>query len=414
MLRRFSSASFPFTRSASSSGSTSPPTSDKSAPSFSSSSLDDALSSTVIPPVPTIDRLVLASQDLISCLESLQTVHRSDYTRRLGLLVQLQQVLAEYGETRNTFRDHGGFLTAISILASLEEAAAVGGGEQVDTVYTRSLLRYELVKLVFGVLALAFQGNDLNRAHFVEIEGFGAVREAIKLSGLMRVQSAAGEEGQGDTPLPPSNGSPAERLLSILYAFLTADFASPPIYTHVRLHLVDTLASRAPLPPIPDDALPSDDAPSTGEVTPLLELPTRTAIITEFLVERLPLGEVVENSSVVPLLLELQANLDSDERELGFMVLASVQALAVSSRRSQVALNEVGVVAIVLDRLFPAKGAEAVGSQEERDVMYKLVDRLLEMGAGTKETRRMFAGVVDNWKEEGGKPAINEEMLSLM
>lgn len=413
MLRRFSSASFPFTRSASSSGSTSPPSSAKSAPSFSSSSLDDALGSSVVPPVPTIDRLVLASQDLISCLESLQTVHRSDYTKRLGLLVQLQQVLAEYAETRNTFRDHGGFLTAISILASLEEAAAVGGGNQVDTVETRSLLRYELVKLVFQVLALAFQGNDVNRAHFVEIEGFGAVREAIKLSGLMEVQTTTGEEGEGDTPTPPSNGSPAERLLSILYAFLTADFASPPLFTHVRLHLVDTVASRSPLPLIPDDAPPSDDPPSIGNVTPLPRLLSHTAIITDFLVERIPFSQVVENSSVVPLLLELQADLDNDERELGFMVLSSLQTLAALSTRSQVALNEVGVVAILLDRLFPERKVDDEG-EEERAVLHKLVDRLLEMGAGTKETRRMFAGVVDNWKEEGGTRAINDEMLSLM
>lgn len=413
--------------------------------SFASSSLADALQSPIIsPPVPKIDPLTLANQELISALESLQIVHRSAYSERLNLILQIQHILTDQvrllrpgrakpahdltavvplvaqPDARNTFREHGGFLNAVSVLAGLEEAAAAGGGEGSDSVQTRTAMRYELVKLVFTVLALAFEGHDVNRAAFGDTVGFEAVGEAIKLSGLMKEQvesveeedtfeealeDVTGEEGPG-----PS--SPAEKLLSILYAFLTADFSSPPLFAYLRhrLHAFDKTATTA---------LPADD------FTPLpkLDPPSRASEIATLLAQRAAAientgGEAAEYAEVVPLLLELQSQLPESEQELSLMVLAALQQLALSSRRSQIGLNEAGVVGIALARLFPNEEAEeetkARAESPEREIWIALTERLLEMGAGTQETRKLFKSAVEGWRQPGGKEVLNEEVLSLM
>lgn len=399
-LRRFASTSF----SLNGATDTSDSKSIASTPSVTDSSLADALSSPLLP--PPVDTRALAHTSLVTTLEALQTVPRAAYSHRLVLIARIQQTLTEEPDTRNTFREQGGFLSAVSILASLEEAA-VGGevGEEADSIETRAELRYELVKLVFAIIALACTGHDFNRVAFAETVGFEAMGESIKLSGLMGSQSRVPEGDHGD-----ATASPAEKLLSILYAFLTGDFSSPPLFTHLRLQLdspapvtTDLLSSRSPCGP-------ADIAP------PIAPRPSLESLIDSHLVDRFTTNEteVAQNPAVVPLLLELQAALSDDERSLSYMVLSSLRHLAESSTRSQVALSEVGVVGIVLERLFPLRkeGARVVESVE-REVLKGLLKRLLEMGAGTTEIRTMFEGVVEGRRVEGDE-RLNEEMLELM
>lgn len=368
-----------------------------------SSSLADALSSPLVP--PPVDTRALAHASLITTLEALQTVPRAAYSHRLVLIARIQQILTEEPDTRNTFREQGGFLSAVSILASLEEAAVGdGAGEEADSIETRAELRYELVKLVFAIIALACTGHDLNRATFAETVGFEAIRESIKLSGLMGAQSRIPEGDDG------AKASPAEKLLSILYAFLTGDFSSPPIFAHLRLQLdTPTLSTPQTLPSSDStDSADADESPIPSNP------PSLESLINTHLVDRFHTNEteVAQNPAVVPLLLDLQATLSEDEHQLSYMVLSSLRHLAESSTRSQVALNEAGVVGIVLGRVFPVKREEVVEGVE-REVLKGLLERLLKMGAGTMEIRTMFEGVVEGWRGEG-EERLNEEMLKLM
>lgn len=233
----------------------------------------------------------------------------------------------------------------------------------------------------------------------------------------MREGVEKGGEGQEDDRSDqPAPGSAAEKLLSILYAFLVNDFSSTPLYTFLRhqLEALDQAAARD------HPASSSDNPPSP---------PPRTTQITLLLAQRADSiqdlgGEAAELAEVVPLMLDLQSQLDGEkDRDLRAMVLCTLQQLATSSRRSQVALSEAGVVGMGLERLFPLKSppqereetAEAATAVEgeEREVWTALVERLLELGADTSETRRLFKSAVDNSGTDG-QEKLNEEVLELM
>ena len=366
------------------------------------SNLQDALESSLIPQTPDaapstapVDR----ANELVEALEQLQTRAASAYTQRLALVAELLHILQSAPDTRNAFREHGGFLSAVGVLASLDESVAAGGGEDADSIETRAELRYELAGLAFNLVACACASHDLNRATFLDTVGFDAVGEAIKLSGLMRAQEGA--------DAAEHHAAPAERLLSILYAFLTADFSSPPLFTLIRRHLAEPALAIEP---------PSE---GDGERAPK---PSREERITAFLRERSDElkgaeREVAENPEIVPLMLELEQSLGLDQPELRFAVLAALLQLATSSRRSQVGLNQAGVVAIALERLHPSPtlAEAATDGPAARAVLRTLTENLLEMGAGTKETRKLFQSVVEGWESPAdGQARLNEEMLSLM
>lgn len=205
-----------------------------------------------------------------------------------------------------------------------------------------------------------------------------------------------GDEDQAE----PAPGSAAEKLLSILYAFLVNDFSSTPLYTFLRHQL---------------EALDQASDPSNSA------RPSRTTQISLLLAQRADSiqnlgGEAAEFAEVVPLMLDLQAQL-GDEGDLRMTVLCTLQQLANSLRRSQVALSEAGVVGIGLGRLFPSTPEHKEGDEaregrrpvegEEREIWTALVERLLELGADTSETRRLFQSAIE--QEE-----LNEEVLGLM
>lgn len=292
------------------------------------------------------------------------------------------------------------------------------------------------------MLALVCDNHPVNRAVFVDSVGYDAVGEAIKLSGLLksgaqneRVEQTEGEGNDDDDDAfeearedvaedikgPPSPSSAAEKLFSILYAYLTNDFSSPPLFTHLRhqLHSLGKLAS----------IQTSDSAPGTPSATSSFSHtppsppppPSRTSQITLLFDQRADSlrstgGESAEYAEIVPLILELEAQLEESESELGFMVLASLRQLAASSRRSQVALSEAGVVGITLERLFPKDITGEVTSLEgeKRLVIKSLTERLLELGAGTQETRRLFKSAVTGWENSSREEKLNEEVLGMM
>lgn len=434
--------------------SSSPNSSRSRSHSFASSALDDALSTAIVdvPPVPQIDPLTIANHDLVHSLESLQGVKREDLEQRLGLLAKIQHVMtdqvsspsilipstrsplrsASQPDTRNTFREHGGFLNAVSVLASLEISAELPSAN--------STLRFEICKLVFALLALAFEGHDVNRAAFADTVGYEAIGEAIKLSGLMvdhpateadqedagsdKFEEAPEEASSTEAAEAPAPGSAAEKVLSILYSFLTNDFSSTPLFTFLRhqLHSLDQAAAK--------DHPSSADTPASSSTQP-----SRAKQISLLLLQRADSiqdlgGEAAEFAEIVPLLLALQAQVGSatdegseEQVELSTMVLCALKQLATSTRRSQIALNEAGVVGIGLERLFPRRGGSMEGEEqhrrpvavegEERGIWVALVERLLELGASTGETRALFKSAVKGW-EDGSKEELNEEVLEMM
>lgn len=280
----------------------------------------------------------------------------------------------------------------------------------------------------------------MNRATFADTVGYEALGEAIKLSGLMvdpltpdaeqedggsdKFEEAPEEASSGEAAEPPAPGSAAEKLLSILYSFLTNDFSSTPLFTFLRhqLHALDQAAAKDH-PSSADASTTSSPPPSRAKKISLLFLQRADSI------QDLG-GEAAQFAEIVPLMLSLQAQLSSateegseKQEDLSTMVLCALKQLAMSTRRSQIALSEAGVVGIGLERLFPRRAGSAEGegdSQqltavegEEREIWVALVERLLELGASTGETRTLFKSAIKGW-EDGSKEKLNEEVLEMM
>lgn len=393
-----------------------------------SADLDSASSP---PPPRELDSLALSNAELVSTLEALQIAHRSDYSERLRLILTVQQIITSEPGSRHAFRQHSGYLTVISVLASLEESRVEEDGH--DTMELQADLRYELVARLFSVLAMSFQGVQENRSAFMKEVGYEAVEAAIKLSGLLKSPVVVGEQlrrgssASGTNPSPVSSDafeeaverldsptldippSPAERLFSILYSFLVNDFVSTPLYTSLRIRLAAPSTESAT-----PDSPSSPSSPST--LSPVLSTAPdslHSRIAAQLVERRNETRAVAENAGIVPLILSLLDELPTEEPTLRAMVLESISSLATSSRRSQLALAETPLLAILLARLFPHGSEETTRlAGDERECVRRLCGRLLEVGAGTKETRALFQNVVRDW--QGDEAVLDDEILDMM
>ena len=390
----------------------------------------DVESPSPLQPPQEVDSLAQANAELISTLEALQIADRSDYSERLRLILMVQQIITSESGSRHAFRQHGGYLTIISVLASLEETNAEEAGD--DTAELRAELRYELVARLFSVLALSFEGMQENRMAFAKEVGYDAVEAAIKLSGLMKLQAVAGVmerktsdgseatesavssdafveavEGITTPGSDASTPSPAERMLSILYSFLVNDFVSTPIYTSIRLRLAEPPADLAP-----------SEGPESLSPSPSAVLEPVHVRIASLLVERSleSPGEVVENAEVIALILSLLKELSSEEQMLRAMVLESISTLACTTRRSQIALVGTPLLQSILERMFSQGQVEDVAAErvedDERDCLRRLCRKLLDMGAGMTETKFLFQNAVQNWQEKDG--TLDDEILDIL
>lgn len=387
-------------------------------------------SASSLQPPQEVDSLAQANAELIATLEALQIAHRSDYSERLRLILMVQQIITSETGSRHAFRQHGGYLTVISVLASLEETDAEDAGD--DTAELRAELRYELVARLFSVLAVSFEGTEENRRAFAKEVGYDAVEAAIKLSGLMRPQFVAAgvmerktsdrseatesavssdafvEAVEGittpgsDAPMP----SPAMRMFSILYSFLVNDFVATPIYTSLQLRLAEPLVNSDPSDPStsPSPSPSTDSEPAHVRIASLL-------------VERsyeTP-GEAVENAEVVALILSLLKELPSEERTLRAMVFESLSTLAFTSRRSQIALSETALLQSILERLS-SLGEEddemERSGRDEKECLRRLCGKLLEMGAGAKETKFLFQNAIREWQGDNG--TLDGDVLDIL
>ncbi|KAK4047538.1 beige protein-like 1 [Microbotryomycetes sp. JL201] len=346
-------------------------------------------------------RLAEANNKLVSALERLQDAKGAETHQRLELLAQIQLILTDKPETRNTFREHGGFLNCVSVIATVD--SNVSGHEELANDLS---LPFELVQLVFAVLALTFDGHDANRAAFNEGVGFDAVGEAIRLSGLLKKSRPtvpdSPNEHSSDRIAP---ASAHERLFSILYSFLVNDFSSSPMFTTLR-HQLFALNESTP---------PDMPRPSRFEQIEVL-LHQRADMFLEVG------GETAMFAEVVPLLLDLTDQLetqdegvDDEARELKLMVLCALRQLCLGSRRSVIGFQDAGVVKIGLNKLFPEDESTVPIRDEERSVWLDITSKVLEMGANPSETRTLCERAVNGWRDPTGSvPDINEDVLRMI
>ncbi|KZV83557.1 hypothetical protein EXIGLDRAFT_568208, partial [Exidia glandulosa HHB12029] len=85
--------------------------------------------------------------------------------------------------------------------------------------------------------------------------------------------------------------------------------------------------------------------------------------------------------------------LPQEDELLQYALFKVLERLAVSSHRNQAALNALGLVGILFPRLYPEEGETALPEQL-RAIMAKLLRRMLDMGASTREARAIFKRAV--------------------
>lgn len=346
---------------------------------------------------------------LVSYLEALQSIPRREYETRLALLGKIRKLLEDGRGVREAFRVHGGSLMVVSVLAGLDEEEEQERGGQESTLVmekkgSEAEKRWDMLEMVMSILATSWRGSEgeLGRREFRNLVGAEGIEGGLKLSGFIGkektklemeiVEDSTGAEG----PSPPSD---AERLLSILYAFMVDDFKSPPVYTELRTTIYSTLHI--------DIAHHSPDSHSKLIATLLSTRPSSYPI------------ERIKNGLIIPVILRIQESLplegENAERGLRFMVLESLRVLiSVAEGGNGNGTNKTSLVAAAQEEQVLVgflKRLEGIPGGEERNILLRLVRELGRMGMGGKVARELLDKVV---KGKEGKRELDEEILELL
>ncbi|KAK4047592.1 beige protein-like 1 [Microbotryomycetes sp. JL221] len=402
-------------------------------------------------------RLKMANNQLVATLEQLQDAKGAKLDQRLQLLAQVQIILTDQPETRDTFRQHGGFLNCVSVIATLDAhsidndhntAEGDGNSGTID-----EMLPFELVQLVFAVLALTMDGYDVNRAEFNDNIGFEAIGEALKLSGVLRKEprtrqrptSSANLEGEQDETKtnerlrqPPSR---VERIFSTLYSFLVNDFSSSPLFTTLRQQLI-----------VLDDSTPQGlPRPTTFQRIEVLlqqrqdlfaEIGGQVATFVEIVPFMLDLLDQVTGSQTVDKVDQVPSSdgnndndtdggddVDNQDSVLRLMVLSSLRQLCHGSRRNLIGLHQIGMLKLATDRLFPASSPPKQFDQQElqqqarrqeptadeREIWFDVLSKLLELGASPTDVRTLCQRAVKGWQDqESDESRLDQEVLKVI
>ncbi|KIM43842.1 hypothetical protein M413DRAFT_26133 [Hebeloma cylindrosporum] len=260
---------------------------------------------------------------------------------RIEILSEIHRIMQQDSVTKEIFREMDGFLSLMSVLASLgvEEPGALQGDDEAlivtqeanggvpflvePAVQTRED-RTECLKLVFVVLGEAMEGSDENELYFRTKVGY----ESLKLA----LQNLATEADHA-------------HIFSFLLALSLSDFSPFYIDFFVRIQGPDDRVKKV-----------SGTLKHSGAVKILWELAEGTKDVTT----RYTLFKLFE-------------------------------VLFTLSHRNAGILSSLGIVGSVFGRL-------RVAQDKEKQVLQKLLRRLLEMGASTREARRLFEAAVHDEK----------------
>ncbi|PLW50423.1 hypothetical protein PCANC_07607 [Puccinia coronata f. sp. avenae] len=354
--------------------------------------------------------LAVSKRELTEVIELLQQVRPNDLSQTRALLSLMVAILSDMPKSRESMRENAGFLTLITVLASLgtdivsEPESTIttedepesessfqrripsisissdsqlgpfdspkSGSESPQSKYSELQEERDAVAtLVFKCLALALSNHRENQLFFSTKLGFKLVLDALRLSNFIP-QSPSGDTHYRRRKI--------EKLFGILFAFIAADFSCVELFSAVRIKFnqqretnmsSQNLASRGS-----DDSSHSNVQPasSSGHGANAASIPTNhvdsdskyskmAELLRQIILDRLQHLRV-EIADAVLLLFALHADLfnsiDSsslesleDNYDLYFLSLKAIEILATGSRHSQIALNSIELTAVILERL---------------------------------------------------------------
>lgn len=311
-------------------------------------------------------------------VEQVQTIPRFDTLQRLQVLVAIKQILVEAPDTKDTFRESGGYVCLVSLLSSLEgiyESTSAqdswdhDGTELEEGKHTKQQV-VETFKAIFSVLAESMSDHDLNREVFRDTVGFDAVENALRLSGIL------GKDGSPD------------HAFGILFGFAIEDASVYNVFAATRKQLSELKeqeeTDQPSTPPNADAESPSPverpkspsdpqnalriNAPSINLSSPAAASPSpksprspkippnphraRDAVIDTKMAIFASKTDIIRNPLAITAILNLQSEVQWD-RDLSYGIYRAIYVLSFSNRRNQVVMNEVGILYTLLKRLSP-------------------------------------------------------------
>ncbi|CAG8445955.1 14997_t:CDS:10 [Cetraspora pellucida] len=295
-------------------------------------------------------------------IEIVQSLPRFDLKMKRHILLSMKRILVSCPEMKDVFRESGGFVCLVSLLVGLEDVYkqliqnSVENDVKIDAINADSQIDYanyntditsmktqaiDTLKAIFVVFAEAMSNHDSNRRFFSNSIGFKSVEDAICLTEMFNLPGAP------------------ENLFGILFGFAIEN---------------DSVA---------DAFIDRQDISNN---------------VNQFKIEELfgNFTDEIHNPDIIPTIMKLQLCVNRDSG-LFLKIYEALVALAFANRRNQVMLNKSGVLEIVLHRLFPTsiqyteKGTiNASNRTQEKKLLTKLAQRLIEMGVTTKEIRFLF------------------------
>jgi len=228
--------------------------------------------------------LTVSKRELTEVIELLQQVRPNDLSQTRALLSLMVAILSDTPKCREAMKENAGFLTLVTVLASLDtdvfraaeptaltEDQAEPGPEPTISIEDKSESkstrlrrvpstsigsdaqfcltdsrkpackssnvelqeeRDAVAKLVFKCLALALSDHRENQLFFSTKLGFKLVLDALRLSNFTP-QSRAGN--QSDWLSAPQRRQKIEKLFGIIFSFITADFSCVDVFSAVRI-----------------------------------------------------------------------------------------------------------------------------------------------------------------------------------
>lgn len=368
-------------------------------------------------PSAQAERVLNASKrELTEVIELLQQVRPNDLSQARALLSLMVAILSDTPKCRECMRENAGFLTLVTVLASLGANASpdptsifeapsendfplshharrqpsieigchsphlLTDSPIKDPIYQQSTQleleeeRDAVVTLVFKCLALGLSSHRENQLFFSTRVGFKLVLDALRLANMIPQPTRSEQADQSSTQ---HRRQKIEKLFGALFSFIVADFSCVNIFTTVRMklhqsvngdsfdpHLASSKLENVPAPRIinihdtPDDTA----TPVPFDLNSGLKYQTMSDVLRRLICDR-PDPLRVEVADAVLLLFALHADLfasspDSpqdceDNYELYFLSLKAIEILAITTKHSQIALNSIELTAVLLERLSP-------------------------------------------------------------
>ncbi|KAF9466003.1 hypothetical protein BDZ94DRAFT_1252774 [Collybia nuda] len=260
---------------------------------------------------------------------SVENLKLAEDTRtKTQVLAEIQKILLQDGHTKDVFRELDGFLILMSVLSSIRDGSSALVVEPEEQVLEEVL---EGTCFVFMSMSEAMNEHLENATYFRNVVGYESLADAIR--GLV------------------SDTKTADGTLGLVFSLAIHNFEVKDIFTRLRIAPEDEL-----------DLVISEFEPQLG---------------------------IIRRPGAMSILWDKISELTFGNSSMRYATLKLVELLSHVSHRNQAILSSLGLVKSLFRRFYDSRGDPTV-SDRERQVLQKLLRRLLDMGASTSEARVIF------------------------